>query len=598
MLKCYIRFLSVFSVINVFVIADAAYSQEVIYSYPVRNAVSVSSKTAIGVRYSQTISRSLLSNASFSVIGSKSGVHQGSVDLAEDGRTVIFTPSTFFSAGEEVTVNVNPDVSPNNISPYSFTFQISNRALISPLLPKPETASVYSVEDSPVPITIINSYNPAPGDIYISNFNYTQRLYGPYLLKLDNAANVLFQHSTFPLGAMDFRPQPAGSHHNGLYTYYDEQQMKYYGLDSSLSMPIDSFEAVNGYGTGDHELHFLPNGNYALFGVYVDTLDMSAFGGYKNAALIFFVVQVFDVKKHLLFEWRTADHFQITDATHEPLTSHTIDYVHCNAIEFDGDTALILSSRNIDEVTKISLNDGHIIWRWGGKHNQFTSTNDQIPFSYQHDVRRLPNNNITLFDNGNYHDSLNKYSRAVEYTLNEKAKTYTNVWQFRHVPDVVVQAMGSVQRLANGNTFIGWGICDSVAITEVTPQGSTALEFQLPQGNYNYRAYKYTKEEVEALMTNAGVTPHSVSDDLSLGQNYPNPFSGSTVISFTTNERMPVSLIVYDALGREIRLLREGMIDPGTYSVPFDRGNLPNGIYYCKLSTTSGSLERMMVVQR
>ena len=49
----------------------------------------------------------------------------------------------------------------------------------------------------------------------------------------------------------------------------------------------------------------------------------------------------------------------------------------------------------------------------GGRNNQFTFPNDPIPLSYQHDVRRLPNGHITIFDNGNYR--VPPFSRAVEY---------------------------------------------------------------------------------------------------------------------------------------------------------------------------------------
>jgi hypothetical protein len=54
------------------------------------------------------------------------------------------------------------------------------------------------------------------------------------------------------------------------------------------------------------------------------------------------------------------------------------------------------------------------MWRFGGKRNQFTYVNDPLGGpSYQHDIRVLPNGNITLMDNGNFHTP--SLSRAVEY---------------------------------------------------------------------------------------------------------------------------------------------------------------------------------------
>ena len=155
--------------------------------------------------------------------------------------------------------------------------------------------------------------------------------------------------------------------------------------------------------------------------------------------------------------------------------------------------------------------------------------------------------------------------------------------------------MGSVQRLANGNTLIGWGLCDSAAVTEVKPDGTTVLELRLPIGHYNYRAYKFTEEELKNF--HSGISLQKLPG-FTLEQNYPNPFNTSSTIDFTTDERMPVSLIIYDALGRKVKRLFDGTVDAGKYSAKLGAGNLPNGIYICKLSTPAGSLSRTMILAK
>ena len=83
--------------------------------------------------------------------------------------------------------------------------------------------------------------------------------------------------------------------------------------------------------------------------------------------------------------------FQLsTDTVGVDLTGAIVDYAHGNAIEVDGDGNLILSSRHFSEVTKINRLSGEIMWRWGGKNNQFTFIGDSTGFSYQHTIRRLP----------------------------------------------------------------------------------------------------------------------------------------------------------------------------------------------------------------
>ena len=83
------------------------------------------------------------------------------------------------------------------------------------------------------------------------------------------------------------------------------------------------------------------------------------------------------------------------------------------------------------EITKIDRYSGDIIWRMGGKNNQFTFVNESeefapLYFMWQHDVRRLSTGHITLFDVGEI--NVRPWSRVVEYELNESNKTATIVW--------------------------------------------------------------------------------------------------------------------------------------------------------------------------
>jgi hypothetical protein len=270
-----------------------------------------------------------------------------------------------------------------------------------------------------------------------------------------------------------------------------------------------------------------------------------------------------------------------------------IDYVHSNSIELDHDGAFILSSRNMDEITKIDRETGEILWRWGGKNNEYTFVNDTFHFSHQHSVRRLSNGNIIMFDNGNFHPSRLPFSRAIEYTVDEVNKTATRVWEYRHSPDLYSSAMGSVQRLDNGNTFIGWGACDSVAATEVRPDGSTALEIGMKSGNYSYRALKYTKEQ-----TKASVNEQRKVQTSRLDQNYPNPVQQTAKIPFSISEAGSAILTLYDALGQEIRTLYNGHVEAGEYIAKLDASLLTSGAYIYKLTTAAGSLSKIMIVSK
>jgi hypothetical protein len=112
-------------------------------------------------------------------------------------------------------------------------------------------------------------------------------------------------------------------------------------------------------------------------------------------------------------------------------------------------------------------------------------------FSAQHSVRALDNGNILVFDNGTKHAP--SVSRAVEYKLDEGAHTASAVLDFRHAPPIYTPFTGSVQRFANGNTFLGYTFGSvTLVATEVTPQGEVVYEGTLVSGG-SQTPYRFTK---------------------------------------------------------------------------------------------------------
>jgi hypothetical protein len=71
-----------------------------------------------------------------------------------------------------------------------------------------------------------------------------------------------------------------------------------------------------------------------------------------------------------------------------------------------------------------------------------------------------------------------------------------------------------------------------------------------------------------------------------LEQNYPNPFNPSTTLRFSIAEPRFVQLTIADVLGREIAVLVRQSMQPGTYSVAWNAGALPSGMYVAVLRAT------------
>ena len=76
-----------------------------------------------------------------------------------------------------------------------------------------------------------------------------------------------------------------------------------------------------------------------------------------------------------------------------------------------------------------------------------------------------------------------------------------------------------------------------------------------------------------------------------LGQNYPNPFRGTTTIKYTIPNSGYVSIKLFDLLGKELDTFVNKFQDAGEYTYTFNGGNLTSGIYYYKLESENFQTE-------
>ncbi|NOX89894.1 MAG: T9SS type A sorting domain-containing protein [Calditrichaeota bacterium] len=76
-----------------------------------------------------------------------------------------------------------------------------------------------------------------------------------------------------------------------------------------------------------------------------------------------------------------------------------------------------------------------------------------------------------------------------------------------------------------------------------------------------------------------------------LMQNYPNPFNGETRISYQIPEAGKIDLTVFNILGERIFTLVNRFQSAGKYTVRFNAGTLPSGVYFYRLK--SGSFIRI-----
>ena len=96
--------------------------------------------------------------------------------------------------------------------------------------------------------------------------------------------------------------------------------------------------------------------------------------------------------------------------------------------------------------------------------------------------------------------------------------------------------------------------------------------------------------------TNESDVALPLAGQVRLGQNYPNPFNPRTEIPLMVSEHMDIRLVVLDALGREVVVVREGAIEAGFYVETFDASQHPSGTYFYRLETAHETQTKKMVV--
>lgn len=569
---------------------------KIIYHDPVAGAklVNIHNNVILGFEKLVTIEEDTLKN-NITVSGSTGKIYSGSIKFS-GGNRIIFIPECPFAPGEKVTVSLSGAlaVQINSGKIFSFLFetsrikpvQFSGGTIINemePFLKSSENPLVTTPPPLPA-MNVTTNTNPEDGFLFLSNFGVVIQ-YTPHLIITTKNA-VPYAYMQLPANGLDFKKQP-----NGNLTYYSSLKRKFYELRPDFSL-LDSFYCGNGYSTDEHELLHLLNGHTLLMCYDVQVVNMSQYvtGGDTAASVTGLVLQELDENKNVIFQWRSWDHFLVTDAWHENLTAHEIDYVHCNAIDVDNDDNLLISSRHMDEITKINRTTGDIIWRFGGKNNQFTVLNDSLQFNYQHAVRRISNGNITIYDNGVFR--FPPFSRAVEYSLDEQNKTAARVWEYRNTPSTFGMAMGYVQRLPGGNTLISWG-STTPTVTEVTPTGIKVFEMSMVSYMYSYRVFKFPWNGSPTVINNEN---NRVPSEFSLEQNYPNPFNPVTHFRYRIAKTGFVSVAVFDILGRKVETLVNGPLNAGTYEAEWNASGYSSGIYYYKLVSGDFSETRKMIL--
>jgi len=111
--------------------------------------------------------------------------------------------------------------------------------------------------------------------------------------------------------------------------------------------------------------------------------------------------------------------------------------------------------------------------------------------------------------------------------------------------------------------------------------------------------YLYHLLQVAASSGITGVSSeNNIPGMFRLSQNFPNPFNPVTTIHYEIKDAGNVTLKVYDILGKEINIIINSYQKPGQYSVSFNCGFLPSGIYIYQLNSGNKiSTKKMLLLK-
>lgn len=168
-----------------------------------------------------------------------------------------------------------------------------------------------------------------------------------------------------------------------------------------------------------HEFYLIEDGRRALMTQYIRSVyDLCPWGlcdglGYLQAGLF----QEIDVESgDCVFMWSSIEHVGPEESYVLPFSTEISgtgespelpwDYFHINSVDkssYDG--GYLVSARHVCAIYKVDGTTGEILWRFGGKKNEYAYDNElgDISFGFQHDARWISDGEdesvISFFDN-------------------------------------------------------------------------------------------------------------------------------------------------------------------------------------------------------
>jgi hypothetical protein len=261
------------------------------------------------------------------------------------------------------------------------------------------------------------------------------------------------------------------------------------GVITTLShSPVATVSGSGAYVPDLHEFRITPQNTALITVPVVIPYDLSPVGGPVDGQLIDSYCEEVDIATgEVLFRWNAADHVPLTDS-YLPLLDGPpgpYDFFHMNSISITPDDHLLISSRHCCALYKVDRRTGAVVWTLGGMSSSFAVAPDAV-FGFQHHAIYEGPNTIRLFDDGS--DGFTTWHPSrVEWVKLDTRRMAASLADSMTIPGVQSVAMGSAQRLPNGNVFVSWG--SAARLSEFSPTGEVLFDATLDAPSY--RGFKF-----------------------------------------------------------------------------------------------------------
>ena len=278
------------------------------------------------------------------VVGSRSGVHSGSLRTYSTGTGASFLPSHPFKTGERVTVHAQL-ASAGATQAVSTSFTIANQDAVSqkqfPLNPgDPHAIQHYSsapgLTPSTVRITTPAKPSSSAGDLFQAPY---QGKGSPGPLISEQNGNLVWFHplpagdSATNFGVQQYEGKPVLVWWQGRILQVGFGQGEDVLYNTSYQH-IATIFAGNGYHADLHEVRITPQGT-----AWIDIFDpihmkVPASNGSSDGVVLDSVVQEIDIKTGLvMWEWHALGHISLGESQTPSHATYPWDYVHINSVD-------------------------------------------------------------------------------------------------------------------------------------------------------------------------------------------------------------------------------------------------------------------------